>query len=618
MPAPIRLAAITMVLLLLPRAAAAQVEVAPPPHPALDEVMKEYLRLELPLPRKDAVLVRIDKAVDHDLSALSEEERRTWLESRYLLAFRTTDPARPHTPTFLVTGRRSLGLEPYRKPVFAGDTEVRPNPGMLERGETHLYELGQLAVFYKLRGENELAKTLYSAAMGGSDGPLNLPEHFRECTWYALRDRLCQQDSDRREILKGLKRVADGFENEEEGANVGAWLISSLEATVGYKRRLKVGAAESLIDDLMEYGVPSPGESGTACQEAYWKLVDMGFDAVPALIEHVRDDRLSRGYYNRIVNNFHGYNLTVGHLCCDILYELSARTIGGDYWPLRGDRYDPDEVRKWFAEAKKIGEEKWLLDHAIPKDGGGAMTNHYGRPEPRIVRIIGIKYSKHLVAIHRKTLKEFGGHFEAIATSKLPRDEKTALLKEGLADLTSWRWNTTMYQLAVIDRNEHRKALLAMLREVETAEREGRRKFENAHWSLDHLESAGDPECWKAFASMARQLSFANRLWTLHVVGEPEWDMRERGSRCRAERLGFLLGFLDDCTAERSEDPHLSGVEVRYYAACLLAGELGFRVIRAHDERIVPNTKNGPLTRLLFRARMAHAATQELERLRKP
>jgi hypothetical protein len=601
-----RHAVVIAFLLAASSAATAQVEVAPPPHPTLDEVVKEYLRLELPLPPKDAVLVRIDTLIDFDLSGLEEEKRRDWEENRYLLAFRTADPARPNKPIYLATGFGSVGLEPYDKPVFGGVTELRPDPRMLDRGETTLNEIGQLAVFYKLRGEHELAKRLYAMAMSGTDGPLNLSENFRVFVWYELRDRLTERNSDRRAILKGLKRIADGFESEEEGQAVGTGLIAALEATVGFKRTAKPGTVEALIDDLTEHYVPTLLQFDEARTDAYWKLVDMGFDAVPALIEHVRDDRLSRACDGGAFNNSRVYNLTVGHLCSDILYELSARTIEGGYWPLRGDRYDPAEVRKWFEKAKKIGEEKWLLDHAIPTDGGGPMTNHYGRPEPRIVRIIGVKYPKHLVRIHRKTLKEFGGHYEAIAASKLPREEKIALLKDGGDD--------AMFALADADIDEYRKSLLAALRDLDEKKRAERYIYSSIAL---HLARAGDPECWTAYASAVRRSSHDTRLWTL--AGDPRrFGGTLWGDKYRTERIRFLSSFLDDRTAERNKDRWFDRVEVRDYAACQLAGMLGYRVIRTHDRRIVPDAKNGPLTRLLFRARMAQAASAELERLRTP
>ncbi|MFO0804779.1 MAG: hypothetical protein U0791_16850 [Gemmataceae bacterium] len=61
MATSLRLAAILLSLLLAAPPANAQVEVAPPPHPAFDEVVKDYLRLELPLPPKDAELVRHER-----------------------------------------------------------------------------------------------------------------------------------------------------------------------------------------------------------------------------------------------------------------------------------------------------------------------------------------------------------------------------------------------------------------------------------------------------------------------------------------------------------------------------------------------------------------------------
>src|SRR5258707_628665 len=54
-----RLVVVCSVLLLAHASAAAQPAVAPPPHLALDELVKEYKRFGLPLPPPNAELVRV-------------------------------------------------------------------------------------------------------------------------------------------------------------------------------------------------------------------------------------------------------------------------------------------------------------------------------------------------------------------------------------------------------------------------------------------------------------------------------------------------------------------------------------------------------------------------------
>ena len=75
---------------------------------------------------------------------------------------------------------------------------------------------------------------------------------------------------------------------------------------------------EALIDGLVDYwqedGFPPSKKSG---EEMYWKLAEMGFDAVPTLIEHLNDERLTRTY-----------DVTVGLLCTWLLEDLSGMEIG--------------------------------------------------------------------------------------------------------------------------------------------------------------------------------------------------------------------------------------------------------------------------------------------------
>src|SRR5262245_36543818 len=59
MTTALRIAATIAFACLVPAPAFAQRPVAPPPHLAIDQLVKEYQRFGLPLPPKDAELVRI-------------------------------------------------------------------------------------------------------------------------------------------------------------------------------------------------------------------------------------------------------------------------------------------------------------------------------------------------------------------------------------------------------------------------------------------------------------------------------------------------------------------------------------------------------------------------------
>ena len=87
------------ILLAASSAVKGQVEVAPPPHPTIDEVVKEYLRLKIPLPPKDAELVVVREPWTHALeSGISRE-----------FVFRSGRAAVPAEQQFFSVGRPYYG-----------------------------------------------------------------------------------------------------------------------------------------------------------------------------------------------------------------------------------------------------------------------------------------------------------------------------------------------------------------------------------------------------------------------------------------------------------------------------------------------------------------------------
>src|SRR4029079_12483025 len=104
---------------------------------------------------------------------------------------------------------------------------------------------------------------------------------------------LYERGGDRKEALRQLTAIV----KEEPSLLTPGMkeLLCQLELTVA-TRKSKPGSFEALIDDLTEYFTenangPFTGWEPPKDPASYWKLAELGFDAVPALIEHVTDDR---------------------------------------------------------------------------------------------------------------------------------------------------------------------------------------------------------------------------------------------------------------------------------------------------------------------------------------
>ena len=62
----------------------------------------------------------------------------------------------------------------------------------------------------------------------------------------------------------------------------------------------------------------------------YTRLAQMGFAAVPALIEHLDDDRLTRSVKQGF-NNFPTWNMRIKDVVSDLLQELAGEDVGKDW-----------------------------------------------------------------------------------------------------------------------------------------------------------------------------------------------------------------------------------------------------------------------------------------------
>jgi hypothetical protein len=613
MAAALRLVAPFLAALLATSTTVAQPPVAPPPHPPLAEVVAEYKRLGLPFPPPNVEPVQIDDGFG-DLPS-------------YRLAYRVP-PANPaDRPRYLEIGWYGVGFSKVEV-LKAGDVrEPGPSPDLPQLvDDPHRRRLLALAVQCKERGWDELAEAAYLHArerLVDEESPRSV---FGELRDMAFLDRVWAlgRGGDGKEALRRLTALV----KEEPGLLTPETkdLLRQIGSTFA-PRKSKPGSVESLIDGLTGYFTengngPFTGWEAPKDPASYWKLAELGFDAVPTLIEHVTDDRLtwsSRSGYQY----GSAYGVTVGHLCSQLLFDLSGRTIGGEYSVRIGSRLDPAEAKKWFEQARKVGEEKWLLDRAIPANGGKAILNQVDRPESHIVRVIGAKYPSRLPAIYRAILKSpasplIGDFVNEVVASKLPLKEKVALLEEGAAHDRPDHRSLALEGLAKLDQAALRKHLLATLKRIEVPVGKAHLDWDIVDAPCDLVASGGDRACWDALLALAKAAGADDRVIFIRQVVPRR--LPDPNDPQRRERIRFLLQFLDDrakvveryeSQPEGSEERPV--IEVRDYAASRLASLLDFPVRRIpYSYHPVHDATLGPFARLWLREAVRRAAAPEL------
>jgi hypothetical protein len=174
--------------------------------------------------------------------------------------------------------------------------------------------------------------------------------------------------------------------------------------------------------------------------DAYWRIAEKGFDAVPALIAAIGDDRLTRSMMVGF-NNFRSWNMRVGDVAGDLLDGLAGeeldrgaggKSVGGG-WLRRqqGYRVTPEAAKAWWAKTEKVGEEQHLLDRVLPPVGQEWGTLW---PRPLPLRLIVAKYPNRPPGLYRTVLDkrpdvQSWPLAEAVAKSSLPAKDQLALFE---------------------------------------------------------------------------------------------------------------------------------------------------------------------------------------------
>ncbi len=472
-----------------------------------------------------------------------------------------------------------------------------------------VHEWLRFVVTFRLRGWDEEAAAVYALARKyiaerkveeGELPPtvLRTLHEFAAGVWYG---KLLARASDRREVLNRLReltRAEPDFLTPDFARE-----LEHLELTLA-PRKGKPGTVEALIDDLTDHWVDD--WTGERNDTAYWQLVELGFDAVPALIEHLDDNRLTRAQF-RGFNNFWPYTFRVRHLVSEILYGLSDGDFSGLHWDAQGRTIPPGEALKWWGKVRQIGEERWLLEHALPeKDDDRTPANLI------IPRVIRAKYPHRLAALYQTVLLkrpalESETLAGAIAASALPRERKVELLAAGAEHRDARRRHAALKALVGVDGAAFAKHFLEALRRIPADVEFGEPDKHSELRIVELVRETDDRKCWDAVADLSRRGSPASRL---HFIQTVSWTMlppvRDKTFPGRRECLRYLLGFLND-TARADEFGDGRPV-VRDEVTIRLAVLLG---VARHEEL---DGQHSPRELSLLRTRVRELAERELAR----
>ncbi|MCE9561931.1 MAG: hypothetical protein K8U57_07740 [Planctomycetes bacterium] len=496
----------------------------------LDHLLIAYREYGLPLPPPEAKLVRY---VSKPMVVRRDGKQ-------------VAEPGSPDV-AFSLDGRTVLDRWNHSDAV-ASVTPVKPDLSAIG-SDVDIGWIG-FAIACQDRGWKPLALAAFRRSAIRT-GHWDTEENLADAAWPYWCDRIrSDPTTPLSTITKYLKRVCNSRYFEPE-------IVRSLELSLKPSKALP-GSDEALIDDLIEIkGAEHEWDEGFRRDPRYLAIVSRGFAAIPALLGHLEDERLSRVWY------FGGnWNCRVKHLVQDILQQLA----GSSFEP-RGHTSETrnEAITKWFADASKIGEERYVVSRVF------GQNENDPRFSPVLFHILTQKYPDRLPDVYRDLIencpelrRQSWRFAQAIGRSQLAVNVKLKILEYAARLDVPEHCTAGIHFLREIDPKQAHWLLLTALEKLPTSP-----SFEEATLAWLVSQNA-DPVEWQALAKVVRVADIGSRLELLAAVA------RNRSSEGRKQRLAFLESHLTDDASEHFQCRNAAGwvfdcIEVRNLVAMELA-----------------------------------------------
>ena len=545
------------------------------PERLLDALLEDYKSYGLPFPPKEAKLALIqpppleigsfdDNSKERGKIAvflLPHTQRGKAVVVAPLSNFRVSIPKRwkVFREPSDITEYETADTENYWISMAEADRNVIPTPPFdyPTLGEGPLVR----AIISYQRGQTALANLFLKRT-----NPYKYPDYdprneLAIMAWNYWIDAFVNDGADRVKVANHLSLLLRVLPDYSDEFSTG--FIAALKRSV--KRAHSIGdKAERLLDRLVvckPSEIPdqyNPIEDPSRLSPYYLELWKLGFEAVPTLIKHLDDDRLTRFKYP-----LHGMggNVTyvpwsyhVSGISANILRALSGL-----------EELNQKEVETWWKKAQEVGEEESLMQRALYVEDGKMTSN------PHILHLIRWRYPERLAELYETMLTKYPlGDKRLIGkllAARCPDDKRAAdLLIQATKSPNPEQSNAAFW--ALMQTHDSRFASLLIERMApasSTAPREPRLDCEVA---ANLARYADDRRIWNALEPLLREgrrYDAISRLLWVGIEGKK-----------RLHAVQFIGRFLNDAWDATPYFPDTrTHISIGDMAALNMAGDLG-------------------------------------------
>ena len=512
----------------------------------LAQLLADYREYGLPLPPREAVLVRRR----HGGSYVNGEQQfrydLAWQEERsgksvYWLGISTE------------TGRATiekLGPDPVAEVLDGRDNSVvvsRRNSS----GEQDVDLL--MAIQCHERGWSKFAIALLerSRLSNHSSWFEKPPRRFTDdreqlalVAWNYWSDEFAIRTFDRAAAVARLKSLAAS--RKHLGAAAQLNLIADMESTLVATRK-NASEFEAAIDGLVELGRAESREAwqrptiGSVAHKSkeYRMLAAAGLEAVPALIEHLSDRRVTRC----VETSRRGeWRARVSDVVATLLSGLATEPFAYDFLLSqgRGKELDRAHVLHWWAGLEQNAKSlEYLKSHAIQ-----ALPSGDVEVSATLLRAMGRRFPDELLRLFKEkvdVVENPAGLISAVQSCAAPREKKIAALLDAAKNPVEQKRYLAIDALLDLKSGD---AVSLLVKELDALPKTPKTPYWGcgAGTLAQLVSETADELAWKTLARAARRVDVGQRMEMLQsasVCGESDESERTRV-------LGFLAEFLND------------------------------------------------------------------------
>lgn len=359
-------------------------------------------------------------------------------------------------------------------------------------------------------------------------------------------------DTDRAAVHSRLALAVDEFSALQPADQWRQGAFTKLLATM--KDSLKPSTAEpgslkAMIDSLTEVSIDisnreiwweSAQHGGDPIPAVLSELMLAGFEAVPILLDHLSDTRLTRSTTTPMFNGSTA-PLTVGMFAEALLSNLAGEPLRVVYGVDNGLLFSR-EFYEWWNEASQRTEHEYYVDLLANPRSQYFLSAALG--DETAARILGHKYPESLGNLYLKAVevdeRQARALHAGIANGKLPTSEKVRLLMAGARSQSSSVRSGALGTMLELDKEQTVAELIRQFRELDPALEHESPWTSDAVQYAQLVQLADNEALWQALEEFTRRAEPGLRI---HILGRTyRWDDKTRTRHA----LKFVAAFLDD------------------------------------------------------------------------